>query len=154
MLALAQWLDGTAVSQGIQKILWLIPVLQTIHILAIAAVLSSAGMIELRILGITESTTITQTANRFVPWLWSGLLVLALTGIVLIIGEPKRALPNPAFHLKMILLAAAIVATLRLRNGFWEEDTPARRLTRALAIGIFAVWCAIAFAGRWIAYAD
>jgi hypothetical protein len=36
MLALAQWLEHTSVSQEIQKALWLIPLLQTTHIIAIA----------------------------------------------------------------------------------------------------------------------
>jgi hypothetical protein len=79
LLALAQLIETTSVSQEIRKALWLIPLLQTIHILAIAMVLSSVGMVELRILGIVKSLTMTQTAARFVPWLWAGLVVLALS---------------------------------------------------------------------------
>src|SRR5713226_3199506 len=108
MLDVAQWLAGTSVSRGVQQVLWLIPLLQAIHILAIAMVLSSVAMVELRILGLARSQTMAQTARRFVPWIWWGLVVLAATGIVLIVGEPKRALPNPAFQLKMLLLALAV----------------------------------------------
>ena len=46
MEAFAQWLAGTPLSQGIARTLWLIPVLQSIHILGIAVVLSSVAMIE------------------------------------------------------------------------------------------------------------
>ena len=44
MLAIAHWLEHTSVSQEIQKALWLIPLLQTIHIIAIAMALSSVLM--------------------------------------------------------------------------------------------------------------
>src|SRR5262245_57695662 len=112
MLALAQWLEATSLSLEIQKAEWLIPLLQTIHILAIAMVLSSVGMIELRILGRAKSPTMVQTAGRFVPWIWGGLVLLLLTGALPIIGEPRRALPNPAFQIKMALVVLAIAATL------------------------------------------
>ncbi|MBW8840045.1 MAG: hypothetical protein JF602_09370, partial [Gemmatimonadetes bacterium] len=62
MLALAQWLEHTSVSQEIQKALWLIPLLQTAHIIAIAMVLPSILMIELRILGVGKSLSMTQTS--------------------------------------------------------------------------------------------
>jgi hypothetical protein len=99
-----------------------------------------------------------QTARRFVPWLWTGLVVLAATGLALIVGEPKRSLPNSAFQLKMILLALAIALTLvfqlslRRTTTFWEEKRPGRTVTVVLAIATFVLWCAIAVAGRWIAY--
>jgi hypothetical protein len=158
MQALAQWLAGTSASQGIQREDWLIPLLQSVHILAIAMVLSSVVMIDLRILGVGGSQTMVQTARRFVPWLWTGLVFLAATGTALIIGEPKRSLPNAAFQLKMILLALAIAVTLafqlslRRNTKFWEEKRPGRTVTVILAVATFLLWCAIAVAGRWIAY--
>jgi|SRR5262245_13934478 len=158
MLALAQWLEGTPLSLAIQKAEWLIPLLQTIHILAIAMVLSSVGMIELRVLGGAKASAMLQTADRFVPWIWTGLTLLALTGLALIVGEPRRALPNPAFQIKLILIAIAVATTLafqlslRSGAGFWDQNSSGRRLTSALAVAVFVVWCAIAVAGRWIAY--
>src|SRR5713226_8189848 len=158
MHALAQWLANTSISDAIQRALWLIPLLQTVHILAIAMVLSSVAMIDLRILGIGRSQSMVQAARRFVPWIWTGLVLLAVTGILLIVGEPKRSLPNPAFQLKMLMLAIAIAgalafrASLRPDTTFWTRSSNAGRLTNALAILAFLLWCAIAVAGRWIAY--
>src|SRR6266849_7558288 len=84
----AQWLAGTSFSHGVHRTLWLIPVLQSIHILGIAVVLSSVAMIELRIVGVVKSQTMIQTAHRFLQWLWAGLILLASSGILLIVGEP------------------------------------------------------------------
>ena len=41
MIAFAQWLAATHVSSRIQEALWIIPVVQCIHILAISAVLGA-----------------------------------------------------------------------------------------------------------------
>ena len=158
MEAFAQWLAGTSLSQGIARTLWLIPVLQSIHILGIAVVLSSVAMIELRIAGITRSQTMTQTAHRFLPWLWIGLLLLAATGMLLIIGEPKRSLPKPAFQLKMLMLGLAVLLALAFQASvlpnatLWTRNSNDRKLTSLLALFVFLLWCAIAVAGRWIAY--
>ena len=156
MQALAQWLASTSLSQAIQKALWVIPLLQAIHILALAALLAAVAMIVLRILRAAgRSQTMGETVARFLPWLWAGLAVLAATGVVLIIGEPRRALTNPAFQLKMLLLAGALALTLAFQLSLhgnttsWENGS---RSKSALAICAFVLWCTIAFAGRWIAY--
>jgi len=160
LLAFAQWLDTTSASQEIRKALWLIPLLQTIHILAIAMVLSSVAMVEMRILGMSKSLTMTQTAGRFMPWIWTGLVLLALSGLALIVGEPKRALPNPIFQIKMLMLAIMLAVTLTFQASlwwdktFWEGHSLGRKVTSGFAVVCFLLWCAIAVAGRWIAYAQ
>jgi hypothetical protein len=159
MQALSQWLSSTQISHGLQKAVWLIAVIQTIHILAIAMVLSSVVMVELRILGFNRSQTITDTARRFMPWIWSGLLLLALTGSLLITAEPRRTLDNnPAFDIKMLLVATAIIVTLGFRASLrrnlalWEDHPQRRKVLSAFAAFTLLLWCAIAVAGRWIAY--
>ena len=158
MEAFAQWLAGTALSRGIRSAPWLIPLLQSIHILAVAMVLSSVAMVELRIVGVAKSLTMTETADRFAPWIWAGVVVLAASGLVLIAGEPDRSLLNPAFQLKMVMLALALAVTLafqaslRKNAALWEENPRQRRATVALTICTFVLWCAVAVAGRWIAY--
>jgi len=157
MLEVAQWLSQTPVSVAIQSALWLIPLLQTIHILAIAMVISSVFMIDLRIWRMVSLEPMAETAHRFVPWLWAGLILLAGSGLTLIVGEPKRSLPNPVFQIKMLLLLVAIAATcafqlsLRRNSAIWD-DAAGRRLMQLLAVGTLVLWCAIAVAGRWIAY--
>ncbi len=107
------WLGATPVSLVIQKVFWIIPTVQTGHILAISVVLTSMAMFDLRLLGLAgRHHSITSLSRRFMPWLWVALIVLAASGSILIIGEPKRALGNLFFGLKMSMLAAAIVVTL------------------------------------------
>ena len=159
MQEFAQWLADGVFSQWLQRALWPIILLQTLHILAIAMVLSSVAMVELRVLGLASGQSMTRTAQRFLPWLWTGLGLLAASGIVLVIAEPKRTLDNnPAFQLKMLMLAIAIAMTvafqvsLRRNAGLWETKAPGRKTLGVLAVLTLTLSLAIAVAGRWIAY--
>ena len=51
LFQLSTWIEQTALSQFIQNTSWIVPAVQTVHILAIAAVLSSATMVACRFAG-------------------------------------------------------------------------------------------------------
>lgn len=155
----ATWLGSTEVSKQIGEHGWVTPLVQSIHILAIAAIMSAILMTNLRALGaVGREETLSRFSRRYLPWILFALLVLAVSGSTLIVGEPKRSLENPIFILKMGLLLVALAATaiihapLRANGEFWR---PAGRtlVLRALACSSLAVWAGIIFAGRWIAYA-
>ncbi len=158
MVNFAHWLAGTSASMAIQKTLWLIPVMQTIHIVCVAMVFTSVVMIEFRILGISKAQTMAQTAHRFVPWIFYGVVVLALTGAVLIVGEPGRSLPSFEFQAKMLFLAVALALTfafvfsVRRYADVWNDDASGHRTASVLAIVALLAWGAVIIYGRWIAY--
>jgi hypothetical protein len=153
------WIDQTALSQAIQAANWVVPAVQTIHILAIAVVASSALMIDLRLIGVFwASRPMKDVTSRFLPLVWWPLLILLATGAVMITAEPARSLKNPAFQLKMGLLIAALIVTglfqfLQRRNAtFGDLRSGPRAAAATLAIVSMLLWSSIIFAGRWIAY--
>lgn len=156
---LSKWLAATPLSHTIQTTGWVIPTLQTIHILSVAVLFSSAVLVDLRIWqALQREVPLPAVARRFLPTIWPVLLILLITGSLLIIGEPRRSLLNATFYLKMALLAVAIVLTLALQWSlraapeFWDKDRGRRIAGRAVATLSILVWCGILFAGRWIAY--
>src|ERR1700680_83617 len=155
----SKWLAATEVSHVIQTTTWIIPSLQTIHILSVATVFSAAILVDLRIWRLLErDEPLPDVARRFLPTIWPVLLILLVTGSLLIIGEPRRSLVNATFYLKMALLAVAIVLTAGLQRSissspnFWDRDRWRRMAGRFAATVSILVWCAILFAGRWLAY--
>jgi magnesium-transporting ATPase (P-type) len=162
MLAdLAAWLADTSISRSFGATLWVVPFSQSLHILAIAAVMASAWILSFRLMGLAgRAETIAQTYARYAPWIWRALVVLLLTGLVLIIGEPARQLTNAAFLTKMVLLIAAVLLTavlqltLRRKAGDWDRPEGPPLAAKALALLQLSQWLAIAVAGRWIAYAE
>jgi hypothetical protein len=156
---LSKWLAATSLSHTIQTAGWIIPTLQTIHILCVAIVFTSAVLVDFRIFRLFErDVPLGEVTRRFLPPIWPVLLILLLTGSLLIIGEPRRSLINPTFYLKMALLVIAILLTVRLQRGsasspgFWDRDRGHRIASRLMATASIVVWCGILFAGRFIAY--
>jgi len=153
------WLGATSSSQTIQTVGWIIPAVQTVHILAVAAVVSSALMLDLRLLGLRGiDQPLATVARRFLPFIWWPLPVLLVSGALLITAEPARSLENPMFILKMGLLLAAASVTLacqlplRRNPGFWDLSAARKWTARLIAVASMPLWVGIIFAGRWIAY--
>jgi len=155
----SKWLAATPLSHAIQTTGWIIPTVQTIHILSVAVVFSSATLVNLRIWRLLQrDAPLPEIARRFLPAIWPVLLVLLITGSLLIIGEPRRSLVNSTFYLKMALLAFAIVLTAGLQRWIssspnsWDGDRRRQMTGRVAATLSILVWCGIVFTGRWIAY--
>jgi uncharacterized membrane protein len=155
------WLSQTPLSMTFQSVEWIIPMVQSVHILAIAIVMSSIVMVDLRLMGLMGHTqSVTGMARRFLPWVWWSLLVLLVSGAVLITAEPRRDLLNPVFQAKMILLLVAMAVTALFqavvaRNmEIWDLSPQKRMGAWATAIVSLLVWTAIIGCGRWIAYVE
>jgi hypothetical protein len=156
----AKWLSTTFLSVFIQRHnSWVIPTIQTIHIVGIGVVLGSVFMIDLRVLGWAGmDQTLRQTTTRFGPWLTAALYVQLATGVLMVIGEPVRELVTFSFWLKMslvavgTLIAATFQITLRTHEQQWEEALVKRGSIKCLAVLTFLIWVCIIILGRLIAY--
>jgi len=154
----ANWLYYSSVSETIQNVSWIIPATQTVHILSIAIFFTSILMIVLRAMGLAaREQSLQQVADRFMPWAWGAALLLLLSGLVLILGEPTRELLNPAFWAKMALVLMVVIAFWQLQVRLPAFDKPAG-VTAVTApqvlvsVAIMAALCVVIFLGRWIAY--
>jgi hypothetical protein len=155
---LAEWLQATPVSETIQAVDWIIPLLQSIHIVMIGIVFVSSLMIALRVLGrIRVDEPFAAVWQRFAPWMWRGLIVMVITGLLLVMGEPVREFTALSFWIKMTLLAIVTVGTAlfgRALQPVAASGAPAvfSSGAKATAIVLIALWLAIIFLGRAIAY--
>jgi hypothetical protein len=154
-----EWLAGTALSNTIQNVSWIIPTVQTVHIVCVAIVISSVFLVDMRILGIfAPSQSLASLSDRFLTWIWWAILVLLVTGTLLIIGEPTRSLLNPAFGAKMLMLLIVAGLTRVIQRplagdaGYWDVSSARRATVKGIAVASLVLWSCIVFAGRWIAY--
>jgi hypothetical protein len=136
---------------------WIIPLLQSIHILMIGVVLVSSLMITLRVLGRARADEPFDAVwSRFAPWMWGGLIVMALTGLVLVLAEPIREFTALSFWLKMGLIAVSVTTILLFGRSLRPAAAGPRgefsATDKAVAIATIVMWLAIIFLGRAIAY--
>jgi hypothetical protein len=152
------WLAATRASAEITDVPWIIPVVQIVHILAICVVMSSVLLLNLRLVGLIGGGEPKDVfTRRYLPWVWTALVILLLSGSVLIIGEPNRDLSDWVFWTKMSLLVTAITLTLILeqpvlRSAHYWDSGARRPISRVLAVIAIGCWIGIALCGRWIAY--
>jgi uncharacterized protein DUF6644 len=132
------------------------PIVQTVHILSVAAIMGSIVLVDLRVLGLAlPSQSANELVRRLMPWTWGALPLLASSGLVFIFAQPDRYFPNPIFRLKFAMLTPAVILAILFQRAvsrdprFWER--PAARAIAALSL---LLWVGVAMAGRWIAYAD
>jgi uncharacterized membrane protein len=128
------------------------PIVQTVHLLAIAAVMGSIVVICLKMLGLAlPSQNSEELVRRLLPWTWCALPVLLVSGLVFVIARPRRYFSNPVFGIKVALIAFAVLMTSVLQV---LAKRSSQRGVKLLAGVSLAAWTSIVLAGRWIAYAD
>lgn len=156
---IADTLYTTPISTWIRDTSGIIPTTQSVHILAIAVVVGSALVTDLRLAGVLAIEETPQTViRRYLPWMWAAIAVLLATGAIMALGEPNRVLTNAVFWTKMTLVVFAFSLTLLFRYPFlhpqFQDDHPRwARLAKPVAWVSLLVWIAVIFCGRWIAYA-
>ena len=152
-----KWLAATALSQTFQDASWFVPVVQTLHIVAISFLVVAIGTLGFGLIvnrSLPDYGSVTKLARVF----WLSLGVLLVTGALLTITEPARELLSWVFRTKMILVIvlAAVVAGLqtRVRRKPDRLDSQGQPAMAAISFGItiLLLGLAIMTAGRWIAY--
>jgi hypothetical protein len=164
-----QHLTRTLVATPIHSLAWhlltdipgVAPIVQTVHLLSIAAVMGSIVLIDLKVLGLAlPSQSTTELVRRLMPWTWWALPSLAASGSMFIIALPERYFTNPVFGLKFAMLVPAVTLAAVFQRAsandarFWERSRGRRASARIVAALSLLLWIGVALAGRWIAYAD
>jgi hypothetical protein len=152
---LALSISESAPTMWIGEHFWAIPIFQVTHIMAIAASFASILMINARMLRLAGSSTIEETTARYLRVVWWSLLVLVLSGILMIIGEPIREFINGVFWVKMVLVVIAVLFTIWFHKGIarrFAGTAEASAGAKAAGIVLVILWCMIMTGGRWIAY--
>jgi len=152
------WISGTSLNHFIAVNNWTIATMQSVHIVAISVVISSVFLLDLRLAGfLGREQSVRGMALRFHPWIWGALVVLLLTGLFLVFGEPGREIGNPVFWTKMASIVLAVLFTMPVRfileEGNFSSLPAGKRMTvRVCALVSLLLWIFVIICGRWIAY--
>jgi hypothetical protein len=152
----ALMLEQSAFAQMIRESLFLYPLANLLHVLAIATLLGSIAVFDLRVLGLGRGVAIGALAKLALPVAASALCVAVPTGLVMFIAEAPAYLRNPVFLTKIGLIALAAInivmfhrGPFRRIEGFDRHVPTSARAGAAVSLGL---WLAVVAAGRLIAY--
>ena len=129
---------------------WAYPALEAAHVAGIAVLFGSLLVFELRLLGLGREIALGALARLALPLSVAGFSLAALTGLTMFATQPLELLANPAFRLKMLLLmlVGANAGWFHARGSLTRAD----RIAKAQVLGSIALWLAVIFCGRAIAY--
>lgn len=147
-----QWAEGSAIGAYIRDRTWPFPLIETVHIMALAVFMGALFLIDLRLMGVKmggiAASRMTRELHRYIDW---GIVLILVTGIMLFASEGNKLYVNAAFAPKMILLAAALVFHYTAhRRAVANENPPAW----AAAAGVVSqlLWIGVGAAGRAIGF--
>lgn len=159
MESLINWLNSTALNKFIMSEAWLWPSLEIAHFFGLCLLLGSLIIFDLRMIGIAKAVPL-KSIETFMTVALIGFLINLFTGIIFIVGDPDRYIPNIAFRLKMLLMVVAGLNVAyymrRLRpqvlDGVEENDiSGGARYVAALSLFL---WTSIIVLGRIIPYVE
>ncbi len=132
------------------------PTLLAFHTFGMAFLVGTSTAIALRLLGFASSVPLAPL-RKFFPVMWIGSAISVVSGALLLMLDAKQFLTMPAFYIKMLAIAAALVIMrLLLTQVFSAEpgvDTgPVPRKAPVLAGAVLISWAIAIAAGRVTAY--
>jgi len=137
---LATWIRESGVLYGYPLILFL-------HTLGLSTLVGLSAAIDLRILGVGRAIPLKSLEKTFVL-MWAGFALNAATGSLLFISDAQKHASNPAFYVKLLFVALAIVALVLIRNRVFRGDGTGKWL----AAGSLACWFIAMSSARLMAY--
>jgi hypothetical protein len=145
------WLEQTGYSVWVREAptLFAFPFMLILHAIGMGLVAGLHTSMCLRVLGIAPDIRL-QAMRSFFPAWWFGLAINVFSGVSLLIAYPTKALTNPLFYLKLLLIALAVWGFLWMRRNVFGDSLPAK--ARAVAMGSIFCWGTAIFAGRLLAY--
>jgi hypothetical protein len=154
LLPFFEWCETVWLGRAVVGSLWLFPVIEAVHLLALSVLGGAVLIVDLRLLGTgLKRRSPLELWHDARPWMIGALAGLISTGVLLFLSEPTKCYYSDAFWVKMTTLPIALIFAFTIRPLVLAESVrnTARRQALVGALSI-ALWLTVAAAGRWIGF--
>jgi hypothetical protein len=155
LLSIFQSLENSGPGTLVRQSIWMFPVIQCFHLLALALLGGSVLVLDLRMFGLgLQAPSTADLSRRLHPWMLAAWVTINVTGILMFLSEAIKCYYSPPFFYKMGFLLVASIYTFTYRRGVavaepGQVSAGKLKLTAALSM---LLWFGVAFSGRWIAF--
>ncbi len=153
------WLQALPVPTAIREGTWEFPLIETVHVLALALVVGSISMLDLRLLQVSSrNRSVTGLSTEVLPWTWISFLVAVIAGALMFSAKATQYWADWPFRLKMVCIVLAGLNMTYFHFVTWKTvhdwDTaprtpPAVKLAGGLSLFF---WLMVVAFGRWIGF--
>lgn len=154
-------LENTGWATAIREGSNLFPLIETVHVIALTAVVGSIAVLDLRLLGVfAHHRRVSRLARELLPLTWGAFALAVLTGTLMFASAATRYAANTPFKLKFVLMLlaglnmAAFHAGAFRRVQDWDEAQRTPASARIAGAASLALWIGIVAAGRFIGFTD
>jgi hypothetical protein len=159
LLSFAEWLAANPWSIALHESLYMYPLVESTHVLAICLFLGTLAVVDLRVLGAAyPDVPVAQMTTRILPWAVAGFVILVVTGVLLFFAIPVRSYQSVWFRAKVVLLVAAGINAWWFHKRAqgdvetWGGSQPVPKGARISALVSLSTWAGVVVTGRLIAY--
>ena len=152
-------LETSGLATRIRDSLWLFPLIESTHVIAVTLVFGTIAIIDLRLLGVASTErSFKRMASEILKWTWAAFALAVLTGSLMFITNARVYYHNFFFRTKMLLLVIAGVNMLvfELTAGRtvhrWDSAPSAPPSGKVVAALSLALWISVIFMGRLIGF--
>jgi hypothetical protein len=155
LLWFCNWADFSFFGAGVRNSAWLFPCIEIFHLLALGILGGTVLLVNARLLGLRfADEPVSELAKDVQPWMYLSLGVVLVSGFFLFSSESLKMYDNPAFRIKMVSLALAILFSFTLHHSIkgWDERRLAGAWPKWAAVISLLLWTSVGLAGRAIGY--
>lgn len=153
------WLGETSWSVALLESLYMWPLVESTHVLALGLFVGTTAMMDLRLVGIAfRRVPVTAFTGRLLPWTRIGFAIMTVTGLLLFYSQPLRYYHNVFFRVKVVVLILAGINAAVFHAGAhrsareWHHDAKPPRAARIAGAVSLSAWAVVVVTGRLIAY--
>ena len=154
MFAVFAWIEQTPLSIWVREDLYAFFVILICHSLGMAFLVGAGMAVCLRVLGVAKNAPL-EKFRGFFPVIWIGLSVSILSGLLLLVGYPAKALTNPVFAVKFACLIGAALLMRAMVKRLFPLAARGETLpdwSRPIAALALLLWAAGVTAGKFLPY--
>jgi len=125
------------------------------HALGMGMAVGASVVIDFRILGIARDLPLSPLKGLY-RIIWAGFWLQVVTGILLLIAYPTKALTNPDLYIKLTLIGIALAVMKKIQWRVFNDSSLTEQAMmlkgKSLAVWSLVLWLGVVTAGRLLAY--
>jgi len=160
LLSICQWLQDTSIGTGIRESIWIFPLIETVHLLALAFSVGIIMFVDLRLIGAAmKEQPVSEVFGRLQPMAVKGFVINFLSGMLLFWSEPLKCYHSLYFQIKLVLLFLLGLNAFGFQYftlpgiAVWDKALVLPLRARMAGWVSLAFWVGVVVMGRAIAYA-
>jgi hypothetical protein len=154
-----QWIQDTQLASSFRESTYVFPIVEGIHVLALALSVGTVMWFDLRLVGVTmRGQPVSKVFGPIKPWMFTGFGIMFSSGVMLFLAHALQCYESIYFRVKAALLFMALInvviyhLTIDRTKYEWDKAPIPPLGARMAGIISLVLWTAIIAVGRLMAY--